>query len=94
MIYAGTVGSGIYISTNNGQTWIQKNQGLGNQSIYGLLIANGNIYSGTESKWCLERSVSDIIGIRQISEQVPDNFKLNQNYRIHSIRQRQLNTVF
>ncbi len=80
VIYAGTVGSGIYISTNNGQTWIQKNQGLGNQSIYGLLIANGNIYSGTEANGVWKRSISDIIGIRQISEQVPDNFKLNQNY--------------
>ncbi|MBK7255848.1 MAG: hypothetical protein IPI04_18550 [Ignavibacteria bacterium] len=79
MIYAGTVGSGIYISTkSNGQTWIHKNHGLRNPSIYGPHIPNGNLYSGTEANGVWKRSISDIIGIRQISEQVPDNFKLNR----------------
>ena len=46
-IYAGTFENGVFLSSNNGQTWIPKNQALGTASVYGLLISDGFIYAGT-----------------------------------------------
>jgi hypothetical protein len=52
IIYAGTSGSGVYLSTNNGSSWTQVNNGLTNTNIQSLAISpNGaggtNIFAGT-----------------------------------------------
>jgi len=48
-VYAGTEGSGIYLSTNNGDNWIAKNQGLNNLWIRAIAITENNvIFAGTE----------------------------------------------
>jgi photosystem II stability/assembly factor-like uncharacterized protein len=50
IIYAGSYVSGVYKSFNQGDTWYQKNSGLGNLRIYSLAIhpTNANIlYAGT-----------------------------------------------
>ncbi len=48
-IYAGTFGSGIFLSTNNGTSWSAlPDIGLTTPYINTLLINNGNIYAGTE----------------------------------------------
>src|SRR5437016_6451234 len=44
-IFAGTDFSGVYLSTNNGQTWTQTS--LNNQAIYSLAINGSNIFAGT-----------------------------------------------
>lgn len=42
MLIAGTLDSGVYISTDRGVTFTQVNNGLPDRSIYGMCIARGN----------------------------------------------------
>jgi hypothetical protein len=73
--------SGVYISTNNGQAWIQKNQGWNViPNVYALLIANNYILTGTDGYSVWRRSLAEIIGIQNISTEIPLAFSLEQNY--------------
>ncbi len=81
VIFAGTRDSGVYISTNNGIGWIQKNQGFSViPSVYELLISNNFIFAGTDGQAGWRRQLSDIIGIQNISTEIPSAFSLEQNY--------------
>ena len=46
-ILAGSIGGGIYISNNNGNTWAQSNTGLGNLNVWALYGTGSAIYAGT-----------------------------------------------
>ncbi len=72
----------IYHSTNAGQSWIMKNQGFGTltPTFNCLYIANDYVYAGTNSNNLWRRSYQDIIGINNISSEIPDKFSLYQNY--------------
>ncbi len=48
-IFAGTGGGGVFLSTNNGISWIQNNGGMGNQTIRALLISTNNIFAGADN---------------------------------------------
>ena len=79
--------SGIYVSNDNGQTWGLRNEGLNMEgfAINAMIIANGNIYiggnrSGSNSDSVWMRPLSQVIGIKNISSNVPDKFSLSQNY--------------
>ena len=45
--FAGTPNDGIYFSSNNGQDWIQENNGLTCLSIYSILVNENNIFAAT-----------------------------------------------
>lgn len=50
VMYAGTLGSGVYRSTNYGSSWTQLNNGLNDLNVYSLGInASGQIFAGTQS---------------------------------------------
>jgi hypothetical protein len=71
----------IYVSTNNGDTWTLRNEGLsGTGYIYSLLISNGYVYAGTYGSSVWRRPVTEVIGIKKISTKVPDKYSLFQNY--------------
>ncbi|MCX6163125.1 MAG: T9SS type A sorting domain-containing protein [Ignavibacteriae bacterium] len=80
-IFAGTA-DGILMTTNNGQNWIQKNQGftVNIPTVYTLLISNNYIYAGTDGQSVWRRSLSEIIGIQNISAETPSAYSLGQNY--------------
>jgi len=79
-IFAGT-NSGIYLSTNIGLNWNQINEGFnGIPNIQSLLIANGFIYVGTYQNAVYRRPLSDVIGIQNISTEIPSSYSLGQNY--------------
>ena len=46
-LYAGTIFSGIYRSSDNGLSWVQTNNILSNIQIYCLSIINNSLYAGT-----------------------------------------------
>ena len=75
-------GSGsVSLSTNNGTSWIEKNQGFNVIPIVTrLLIANNYIFAGTYGLSVWRRSYTEIIGIQNISTEVPSTFSLSQNY--------------
>ncbi|MBV6478425.1 MAG: hypothetical protein HGGPFJEG_01180 [Ignavibacteria bacterium] len=79
-IFAGTRG-GVFLSTNNGGSWILKNQGLSNEpDITALFIYNNYIFAGLFNLSVWRRSISEIIGIQNISSEIPKGFGLSQNY--------------
>ncbi|MBS1492855.1 MAG: T9SS type A sorting domain-containing protein [Bacteroidetes bacterium] len=80
-LFAGTNG-GIYLSTNHGTTWIKKNTGFGNYTppIFKLFTTNNYIFAGTYGKSVWRRSYTDIIGVQNISSEIPSSFILHQNY--------------
>ena len=80
-IFAGTNG-GIYLSTNHGKTWIKKNTGFGSYTppIFKLFTTNNYIFAGTYGKSVWRRSYADIIGVRNITNEVSERFSLSQNY--------------
>jgi hypothetical protein len=78
-IFAGTFSNGVYVSNNNGLNWTQRNEGLGvDLYINTLYILNNFIYAGNLNVF--RRPISELIGIKQISELVPSSYSLSQNY--------------
>ena len=49
-IFAGTNGSGVYLSTDNGTTWSPVNSGLTNTEVRALAVKGTDIYAGTYGK--------------------------------------------
>jgi hypothetical protein len=85
-VFAGTgkypSGAGsVYVSTNNGLSWVQKNEGFaGIPMVNTLQISNGRIFTGTYGLSIWRRDLSELIGIKQISTQIPTAYFLEQNY--------------
>ena len=48
-IFAGTSGGGVFISTDNGESWTAKNNGLTSSTVLSLAINGANIFAGSES---------------------------------------------
>ncbi len=48
-IFAGTEGDGIFVSTDNGENWIDRNNGLQDKVIHTIFINGKTIYAGTET---------------------------------------------
>lgn len=46
-VFAGSENSGIYLSTDNGDSWVQKNNGLSDMRIVYLCSSNSNIFAAT-----------------------------------------------
>src|SRR6187399_2778251 len=46
-IFAGTAGSGVFRSTDDGATWTAVNAGLTSGSVFALLVADGVLFAGT-----------------------------------------------
>ncbi|MCX6164164.1 MAG: T9SS type A sorting domain-containing protein, partial [Ignavibacteriae bacterium] len=79
-IIAGTA-SGVFVSTNNGDLWINKNEGFATPpGISTILIVNNYIFVGPyfESVW--RRNLSEVIGIKQNSNNIIEKYSLFQNY--------------
>jgi len=44
-IYAGTIGSGVFKSTDNGESWIQSNNGMGDEFVNSITMNNGILFA-------------------------------------------------
>ncbi len=70
---------GVFLSSDNGESWILKKQGMSNSSVWSLATTSQYIFAGTDSSvW--RRDLSEIIGIQNISTEIPSGFILYQNY--------------
>jgi hypothetical protein len=78
-VFAGGLGTVFWVSTNNGSTWINRNEG-GVGGIRALTISNGYVFAGTDGGGVYRRPLSEIVGIKSISNEIPKNFELYQNY--------------
>ena len=82
-IIAGTGGYGIYVSTNNGTTWEESDDGLPTSfaEIHALSISSTTLYAGTLFQGAWERPLTDYLtDVISTSDELPDNFQLAQNY--------------
>ena len=60
-IFAGTIDSGIFLSTNNGISWGQINQGLTDMNIHSLAIYDTTIFVGTNNSGVWKRPLDQLI---------------------------------
>ena len=75
----------FYVSTDGGSTFTDKMQGLGNATISGIVVHNNYLYvvnsnylSTNIAGW--KRYLPQLIGIKNISSEIPRDFNLYQNY--------------
>jgi photosystem II stability/assembly factor-like uncharacterized protein len=75
----------FYVSTDGGSTFTDKRQGLGNATISGIVVqnnyvfvVNSNYLSTNVSGW--KRPLQELIGINNISSEIPGDYTLYQNY--------------
>jgi hypothetical protein len=82
-IFAGSVGNGVWRSTNYGNTWTQINDGLGSGA-YNVLSLGADdqyLFAGTVSSSIWRRPLSQIV--TDVNEEIiilPQQFSLEQNY--------------
>jgi photosystem II stability/assembly factor-like uncharacterized protein len=82
-IIAGTGGYGVYVSTNNGATWEESDEGLPNSfaDIRALSMSSTTLYAGTLFIGAWERPLTDYLtDVISTSDDLPQNFYLSQNY--------------
>ena len=78
-IFAGT-GGGVYLSTNNGASWIAVNNGMGNLPVYALLVSGTTLFAGAGQR-AYQRPLSEMItSVEMPSAKLPTNFSIAQNY--------------
>jgi hypothetical protein len=79
--YTGGTG-GIYLSTDNGASWINKNQGFDNiPEVTSLTITNDYIFAGTYQNSVWRRSLPEMItSVERLSTDLSMHFSLDQNY--------------
>jgi hypothetical protein len=78
-LFAGTE-AGVYVSSDNGNNWIEKNEGLTGLNNNKLMIANDFIFAGIRGKSLFRRPFSEIAKLKNINQSIPEKFKLYQNY--------------
>jgi type IX secretion system substrate protein len=83
-IFAGTESTGVYVSLDNGVSWTQHNEGMGNLTIMSFCTANNYIFAGIGVhggvRSIYRRLVSEFVGIKPVSGEIPGQFSLLQNY--------------
>lgn len=72
-------GGGFLITTDNGSTWQNRSEG-GANAIRAICILNGYIFAGTDGGGVIRRPLSELVGIKPISGEVPSAYKLEQNF--------------
>jgi hypothetical protein len=79
-LFAGTLGAGMFRSTDGGRTWDSLNTGLVDRNVYSVAFdSSGFVYAGTQSGVIL-RSVFPTTNIRSAGKETPFSFILTQNY--------------
>ncbi|HEY3250093.1 MAG TPA: hypothetical protein VGK25_03140, partial [Ignavibacteria bacterium] len=78
-LVAGT-DSGVYISTNEGISWTSRNEGMPRFIIRSTFIKDSYVYAGTWGSSIWRRPLSELVGINNAGNNIPDKFYLYQNY--------------
>jgi hypothetical protein len=81
-IFSGSFIYGVHLSTDNGITWVQKNEGLFNYDygIFSFAIAGNFVYAGTSRNSVWVRPLGELVGLEPLHNQIPESFSLFQNY--------------
>jgi hypothetical protein len=79
-LYATTLTAGLFVSTNNGESWTKADSSSINAQILSLAADQQNLYAGTSSNGVIYRPVSGITSVSHPGNVLPGDFKLYQNY--------------
>jgi hypothetical protein len=80
-IFAGTYLNGVYVSNNNGASWVQRNEGFpANTTVMSLALLGNYLFAGTQSNGVYRRQIDELVGIKLVSSEIPNEFSLSQNY--------------
>jgi hypothetical protein len=78
---------GVFISSDGGVTWLERNQGFSPggaaYTVMAVTYNNGYVYAGTFGGSVWRRGYSELLSpneIHQTSSEIPDKFSLSQNY--------------
>jgi hypothetical protein len=72
--------SSFFVSTNNGISWTQKNEGMEGQTVTSLCIQGDYLFAGTLFNGVYRRPISDLVSIQPVSTEIPNEYSLSQNY--------------
>ncbi|HMQ77933.1 MAG TPA: T9SS type A sorting domain-containing protein [Ignavibacteria bacterium] len=79
-VFAGTELHGVFVSEDNGVSWTQRNEGLGNITIHSLRIVNNYLFAGASANGVYRRQIGNLVGLITKSNEMPENTSLYQNY--------------
>ena len=79
-LFAGTNNGGVYLSTNNGTSWILVETGLPNLHVRSLATHGTNLFAGLQTGGVWRRPLSEITSVEAVSTQLPIQFSLSQNF--------------
>ena len=82
-IFAGSVGNGVWRSTNYGNSWSQINDGLGSSAYNVLSLGYDDqyLFAGTVSSSIWRRPLSQVVtDVNEAINNLPQQFSLEQNY--------------
>lgn len=68
---------GCFVSNDNGITWNRRNEGTPGNPLY-IYIANGYVYMAGMRTY--RRPLAELVGVQNISTEVPSAYSLSQNY--------------
>jgi hypothetical protein len=81
-LFVGSIGTGVFLTQDNGISWTAKNEGLINKNIRSLLVTSDNyLYAGTTNGFVSYRPISEMTtDVGNQSNEIPSQFILEQNY--------------
>lgn len=69
----------MFLSTNKGESWSAVNTGLPSVNLASIAVLGTNLFAGTK-KGVWRRPLTEVIGIQNISTEIPSEYRLSQNY--------------
>ena len=71
--------AGIFVSTNNGNSWIFLNDEISGEFVFSVFRYSGYFFAGTEHA-VYRRPVDEILNVNHLYAEIPVEYKLSQNY--------------
>lgn len=80
-IFAGGFETGVYVSSNSGANWLQRNDnGIGNYTIRSIITHNNYVFIGTEGQGVYRRQLDELTAVHVTGTEIPSEYSLMQNY--------------
>jgi hypothetical protein len=79
-LFVSTYGGGVFLSTNNGKSWNEVNEGLTNLNVHCFAVSGINIFAGTSGGLWLRPLSEMVTAAEKPSADLPVHFNLEQNY--------------
>jgi photosystem II stability/assembly factor-like uncharacterized protein len=81
-IFVGSIGTGVFLTQDNGTSWRAVNEGLTHLNIRSLLVTSDKyLYAGTTNGFVCSRPIAEMLtDVEDQRNEIPFHFLLEQNY--------------